>query len=253
MSRKSEKLSRKQHTFNRKSRSEVSIKDITAENAANTVKNMLASPTYKHPKSSVMEYCQKFKLTPPKFKHMRFDKTQEFISSAIFCGAEFSAKSKNKKQCEKIICEDILEYLKSSKFTSKVTYKAPENYKSILFIDLENFSSVKFAALAKNYKDYKIVSYLSYAHTFLKTKRMYFKKFTELKIVDSDKKDAVDLQIVIDLARLKPLLKAKKIEKVYLLTGDHFGHAVEELLPYCVLINEPDILLDHNNVILKNN
>lgn len=233
-------------------KSESSVYDLLKQDLdeKEILNNLITVSPHKHPKSAVMEYIQKHKMPQIKFVHTRFDRTQEFVSKAIFCGTEFAARAKNKKECERRICEEILEYLKTSEFGKKFVYKPPKEYKSILFIDLENFSSIKYNIL-KNYKQFKIVAYLSYAHTLLKTRRNHIKKFTELITVNSGLKDAVDLQITIDLARIEPELKKRKIERVYLLTSDHFGEVIEELLPYCRCINDPEILLDMNNEILN--
>jgi dsRNA-specific ribonuclease len=204
--------------------------------------------TTKNPKSILYEYIQKHKLPKLTFKHEYNYMDKSYYTSTIFDNNTFYTESaSSKREGERNVSERILEYIDQNHSISY--YETPEEYDGIIYIDLENATKLPLEIL-ENYKKYRIISYLAYNHALM-DKQDFIKRFSELKSVSCSDKDAVDIMITIDIARLQPLVDKGEIKKVYLITADHFGKTVEKLVDYCECINDYRYLLNLNNELLK--
>ena len=196
--------------------------------------------------SLVNEYIQKNKIPYIKYIHKFNQRNNLFESYAIFNHVKFTGSGHSKKLCELKIAHNIMKYINKHEHDKLYRkYTCPETYNKLILIDLENFTSMPLDILT-NYSKYRIIGYLTSNHSLV-PKLKHIKQYMEMVLVDCSYRDAVDIKITIDVARYE-----NKIEKIYLLTGDHFGPTLAKLVNYCECITDYKYLMNYNNILLCN-
>ena len=198
-------------------------------------------------KNKLQEYCQKYGYDMPVYHTIRIENTEAhlplFDSYIIFNQKQYGPyeylRAKNKKDAEKNIAEYVVNDLYKNAENNKIVYNGKQ--KLCLMIDIENkqkiIDEIEFSIDVQNIDIYL---FLSKSHHSAENKKLYEKY--NMMVIDGIRSDAADTNMIFAAGKLY-----KDYDKMGIVTGDHFGQTLVEILVNHGL--ESKLLLNINDII----
>lgn len=179
-------------------------------------------------KNILLEYCQKNKIKFPNFDSKNIGQKPHipiWYSTVDFNGESFEGEVKKTKiDAEQSVCKKILDNID---LQNKSIKKISLLKKTILIIDIEN--NYKYSSIFEKYENLEIVGICSRNST---SKNIPFKKI----VVESLANDSADIAIIIYITNL---FINCDYQSIILLTRDHFGKTLEEVIKSSIFDFKP--------------
>lgn len=176
-------------------------------------------------KNILLEYCQKNKIAFPKFDSKNIGQKPHipiWYSMANFNGESFEGEVKKTKiDAEQSVCQKILEGI-SLPIENQPIKKVKLSKNIALIVDLEN--NFNYESMENIYATYENLHMIGICSRNLNLKK---EPSFEKLVVKSIAKDSADIAIIVFIMTL---MKPKQFDEIVLLTRDHFGKTLEEVL-----------------------
>jgi hypothetical protein len=186
-------------------------------------------------KNKLQEFFQKKGLPTPVYHTSKVggtdDKPKWVCIIKLFNGEIiYSTPCSSKRACEMEAATKALVELNSNNLDyKKVKYRFDIDSKVVILVDGENLSTIPIKFATEVYTSASLRVYISKGHPIKPKLDQHEIKIVE---VDSTRKDAVDIAIVMDSVRLYS-------DHIIIVTNDHFGSSLVEL------INKENRLVGH--------
>lgn len=181
---------------------------------------------YKNYKNILLEHCQKNKIEFPLLCSKNIGQKPHlpiWYSMTDFNGESFEGEVKKTKiDAEQSLCQKILEGISLPIEKNSLLKKVKLSKNIALIVDLEN--NFNYESMENIYATYENLHMIGICSRNLNLKK---EPSFEKMVVKSIAKDSADIAIVIKIIQL---IINQKFDQIVLLTRDHFGKTLEEVV-----------------------